>query len=349
MKKIIILLVSMFLFTSSPLVFAEKSINIDKTVIDEVNTYISIISQNTENWENAKAKYEFPLYDFDGNITSFLFTVEEKGEDKGYIIISNTSQPEVLESTREGSHPYINKKKNEEKAVYVGPTMHYVEQEDNASYLDLRSEKVINKRSLKSKGSLSKGFTNKEQNEPQIGIQTIISYSSKILNVADMAWYIGCSPTSFGNIVRYWDSNGYPNLVQSTTTDKTLIEVLATNMNTDRSSGKTDWNDRVTGMINFWDQKGYSVSVSRVSDSYSTHKTEINNNRPNIINVVNDPTYENHDMTGVGYEEYQVPEENFKWYRFVIVHDTWPSTNKNIYLNLSNFSSWNEIVTVKPN
>jgi len=143
--------------------------------------------------------------------------------------------------------------------------------------------------------------------------------------------------------------NGYPNLVQSTTTDKTLIEVLATNMNTDSSTGKTDWNDRVTGMINFWDQKGYSVSVSRVSDSYSTHTTEINNNRPNIINVVNDPTYGNHDMTGVGYEEYQVPEENFKWYHFVIVHDTWPSTNQNIYLNLSNFSSWNEIVTVKPN
>lgn len=43
---------------------------------------------------------------------------------------------------------------------------------------------------------------------------------------------------------------------------------------------------------------------------------------PTIINTVDDPTYENHDMTGVGYEQYQRTSTLFKWYQYLIVRDT---------------------------
>ncbi len=55
-----------------------------------------------------------------------------------------------------------------------------------------------------------------------------------------------------------------------------------------------------------------TVSVSRVSANFSTHKSEMNDKRPDIINVAKDATYNNHDMTGVGYEEYRDTKQNLK-------------------------------------
>jgi hypothetical protein len=54
-------------------------------------------------------------------------------------------------------------------------------------------------------------------------------------------------------------------------------------------------------------------------------------------------------MTGVGYEQYQDTEQDLEWYRYVIVHDTWTTTPKNVYLYVDDLlDSWNEIVTVEP-
>lgn len=228
--------------------------------------------------------------------------------------------------------------------------MYYTEGNTLNAFNDLREDRKILRSELKSKGPLSSTVLPKFPTEEQpIDVSTIVSYTSKILNVADMSWYIGCSPTAFGNIVRYWDSNGKPNLVQSTTTDTKLIDYLANDMKTNRDTSATGWNDRVNGMVKYWKDRSYSVNVTRVSPSYNTHVSEINNSRPNIINTIGDPTYENHDMTGVGYEQYQDTNQNLKWTKYVIVHDTWAGTSKHIYLYLDTFSAWNEIVKVVPN
>lgn len=135
-------------------------------------------------------------------------------------------------------------------------------------------------------------------------------------------------------------------MVQNTTTTNTLIEVMADYMNT-TSEGTTGWDDRVTGMKNFWSDRNSTVSVSRVSANFSTHKTEMNNNRPDIINTVGDATYKNHDMTCVGYEEYQDTEQKLKCFRYVIVHDTWDSTPKDVCIYLPHIF-WNKKVKVVP-
>lgn len=55
-------------------------------------------------------------------------------------------------------------------------------------------------------------------------------------------------------------------------------------------------------------------------------------------------SYGNHDMTGVGYEQY---DDGNNTYKYVIVHDTWSSTTTNVYLYLPTLS-WNETVRVIP-
>lgn len=328
-------------------------LSVKKEVVTAAENYVLKAGENfSPEWNRAKVKFEFPLYDFDENITSYLFTViDHDNKERGYIIVSASENPVVIESTREGVHPYNNYKiSSKDRAIYVGPTMHYIKQDKPDSYLDIRENKKIEKANLKSKGPLTGDNVKsiKPQVEEGIGTLSIISYASKILPVHDMNWYIGCSPTSFGNIVRFWDGNGKPNLVQSTTTDNTLIDALATDMKTNRTTGATDWNNRVTGMVNFWKARGYNVSVTRTSPSFTNYRTEIVNGRPSIVNVVNDPTYKSHDMTGVGYEQYQETSEGNKWYQYVIVHDTWSTTPKDVYLYVGNLSSWYETVKVVP-
>ncbi len=260
---------------------------------------------------------------------------------------------------REHIHIVAKKNKNE-KAIYVGPLMHLVEtntkktgSKSTKNYIDVVSGIKVEEKNLKSRGVINGNNVKNigdsiNSNTSDIGINSIISYSSEILSVADMDWHIGCSPTSFGNIIRYWDKNGYPNLVQSSTSDEDLIEWLANDMNTN-PDGSTDWNDRVNGMEEYWEDRGYSVDVTRRSPSYTRHKNEIDDERPDIINVVDHPIYDDHDMTGVGYEQYQDTEQDLEWYRYVIVHDTWTTTPKNVYLYVDDLlDSWNEIVTVEP-
>lgn len=346
--------------------FAASKTNVEpsqsNTYIEAMNVaarYVGIVQSNTSHWKNATIKFEFPLYDFDGYVTAYLFSVKSNGKDSGYLIISANEKPIVLESAREGIHPY-HKLSIQDQAIYVGATMYYIKHSSD-QYYDIREGNVISRNDLKSKGTIQGkiyyqnfSFNKSNNNLPAefssslIKPQTIISYSYKLISgVPDFSWYKGCSPTSFSNIVKYWDNNGYPNLVQSNTTTNQLIETMANYMNTN-SNGGTDWQDRVTGMVNYWKDRNYNVSVSRISASFSSHKTEMNNNRPDIINTVGDATYSNHDMTGVGYEEYQDTEQGLAWFRWVIVHDTWPETPTDVYIYLPNLS-WNETVKVVPN
>ncbi|MGX1826778.1 C39 family peptidase [Paenibacillus taichungensis] len=323
--------------------------------IEAAASYVGIVQANTEDWKNTKISYDFPLFDFDGNVTAYLFSVKLEASNSGYLIVSADNNPVVLESAREGDHPYF--KANEGQPIYVGATMYYVKL-NSSEFIDIREGKTITSNDLKSKGTLSGKASDQfiipetdsasEISPLTVQPQTIISYSQKLISgVPDFTWYLGCSPTVFSNITKYWDNNGYPNLVQSTTTTNTLIEVMANYMSTN-SDGTTGWDNRVTGMKKFWTDRNYSVCVSRVSANFSTHKTEMTNNRPDVINVVGDATYGNHDMTGVGYEEYQDTNQNLAWFRYVIVHDTWSNTPTDVYIYLPQLS-WNETVKVVPN
>ena len=125
MKKMIILLsIIILVFTIiGPTVFAQAKTPLSGNTLDVVNqeeafsaasNYVKVVSNNSySNWKKAKLDKGFPLFDFDGNVTSYLFSVKVNGKATGYVIVSAFGKkPEILESTRDGNHPYITKEKD---------------------------------------------------------------------------------------------------------------------------------------------------------------------------------------------------------------------------------------------
>ncbi|QDX93985.1 hypothetical protein EEL30_17820 [Brevibacillus laterosporus] len=106
-----------------------------------------------ENWKDAELEDTSDLYDFDGNLTTYLFPVTANGEESGYVIYGvNEGNDGILESTREGEHPYSGV--DESERIYVGSLMHY-KKIDSGEFEDLHSKQLIQEEDLQSEGPLS--------------------------------------------------------------------------------------------------------------------------------------------------------------------------------------------------
>ncbi|MCZ0754698.1 hypothetical protein M4I42_03800, partial [Anoxybacillus sp. J5B_2022] len=145
--------------------------------------------------------------------------------------------------------------------------------------------------------------------------------------------------------VKYWDNNGYPNLVSSSTTTNQLIDSLATYMKTNRDTGGTSVTNMVSGMKSYWSAKGYSATVTSYTGSFSTHKNEIDAGRPDWVTTDNHPVWGDHAMTGVGYEEYY-DTDKLTWYRQIILHDTWSNTPTDYWIKWSSYFDY--VIKVQP-
>lgn len=290
--------------------------------------YIKIVSDNSyPDWKTASIEPAEELYDFDGNLTSYLFQVRSKGVDQGYVIVSASNFiPGVLESTREGSNPY--KDGITESKIYVGPLMHYIKYSAD-ELIDLKNNKKLKKNALKSKGPYSKknivnqqSTTLKNQNV-SLYASNPANYTYKLISgVGDFTWQVGCGPTAAANILKYWDSRGYGNLIYSTQSTASLTSELGRFMKTD-STGSTTFDNLASGTRNFWYDRGYSVDVQQYGAYFNTHMNIINSGTPNYVLTQDHPTYRDHIMTGIGYESYY---SDLSWHQQLIVHDTYSST-----------------------
>lgn len=318
--------------------------------------YLTMVAQNSfENWKEAKLKEPISLYDFDDNLTSYLFEVMNKnGTEQGYIIVSALKDfPGVMESTREGSSPYnslVKDSLNKDKNIYVGPLLHF-KKTSNEKIIDLQQNKVLNSTELKSKGLFNKQDVKKMKIDESTSISSasitdysyisptsITDYSYKLIsNVPDIAWYRGCAPTTGANIIRYWDNNGYSNLIQSTTTNSHVIDVLADQYMFTDSQGGTLPSNFVSGIRKYMNDRGYSPTISTGS-TFAFHKTQMNSGKPDKLGTSNHPVWGNHAVTGVGYEEYY-DTSSLGWNRMVIVHDTWDNTVRDYWITWSSYFS----------
>ncbi|ASS73920.1 hypothetical protein CIG75_02290 [Tumebacillus algifaecis] len=305
------------------------------TAQKQASEYLDLQKQHadTDDWDSAVIQEGKVLYDFDGNVSAYLFPLTVNDRPSGYMIVSAYSQTSgVIESTRTGTTPYVGI--NGKDAIYVGPLMHYKKVGD-AHFEDLHLKKKIQKNTLKSKGPLAKENVNR-LSASQITPEAITEYKSKTLTgIPDYQWYKGCAPTSGANIVKYWDNNGYPNLVQDTTQPNTIIEYLAMYMNTNSEGGTTVYN-MISGMKQYWNLRGYYPTITDHYSNFGSHVTEMTNSRPDWVTTVSHPTYKDHAMTGVGYESYYSTDD-FKYHYNVVVHDTWDTTPVNVWL------AWNTL------
>ncbi len=355
MKKLVSLLFLLLLFLTVPSMSlaAEKFIPAPKAQ-ESADAYVDLVSENSfEGWKGATLQKPIKLYDFDNNLTSYLFQViNALGDDQGYIIVSAIPEfPGVLESTREGSNPYKDVKNG--KGIYVAPLSYYENVEDtnktegttaNLKVKDLNKQKIVEKKSLKNKGLLTKEGIGKYKDKissasSEVTIAGISNYSYKLKpEVPDYLWYKGCAPTSGANIIKYWDNNGYNGLVQDTTTGSYLIEVLSRPyyMNTD-SDGRTWTYDMEYGLTKYMNDRGYYPTIDEVA-TFSYHKSELDADRPTWIVTSNHPFYNTHAVTGVGYEEFY-DTTNSTWSRHLIVHDTWNTTPREAWVAWSGYFS----------
>ncbi|WP_436864835.1 S-layer homology domain-containing protein [Bacillus fungorum] len=307
---------------------------------DKAKSYIKGVSEKSyPNWKNAQLGQSTTLYDLEGNITGYAFQVQKDNQDSGYIIANSEKQaPSIIESTREGKNPY--QQVEEGMSLYTGPLQHY--KKVDQTIVNLHTEQTTDIKTAKQKVKTNKTEEPKKSNDFS-GItiaQSIPDFKeNSIPNVPDNQWYYGCSPTAFSNVIEYWAQNGYNNLKYSNETTDQLIEKLGKNMKTipgkklpgRAEGGSTNINDMVPGIKKHWNERGYQPEINiDQTPTYEEYTREIDGGRPITINIINDPVYENHTATGVGYEQMYIPEIN-EDFKNLILHDTWEDSPVEAY------------------
>jgi hypothetical protein len=174
-----------------------------------------------------------------------------------------------------------------------------------------------------------------------------------VSGVPDLQWHNGCAPTAAGNLLAYWDTRGYPRLVDDPArTAYDMIDELVAGMGTD-SNGWT-FDNRVDDGIR---HVANNVNLYRFGvdgpDSWCVWGKicgEIDNGRPAVMILHHHPTYGDHSVTVVCYRSVDkdcAPDD-----RYITIHDTWPSTPANVEIAYSGSvdgydGNWN-IVRVTP-
>ncbi|AFQ19744.1 S-layer protein (plasmid) [Bacillus thuringiensis HD-771] len=322
---------------------AERSAEIYKEIVSE---------KAYPQWKMASFSEKKTLYDLDGKVNSYLFQLQNGDQELGYIIIKEKNNKlSVTESTREGGNPYKYVKEGE--AIYAGPLKYY--QRKKEKLIDLNTSKVTE--SLGLAGERDKKANNYSFNPSKASMVGEEIYNSRILDVPDYTWYVGCVPTAFGNIVSYWAQNGFPNLHRSKETENQLIDHLGNLMETDRGTGETTggvlygtWTHKIEPALQkHWKERGYTVEISwKEQLNYSSVQKELSAGRPVGLIVQNHPIYDIHSITVVGYEELVIPDLK-ESYHTAIVHDTWDTTPKDVYLDFeANIKYFTQYFTINP-
>jgi len=162
-----------------------------------------------------------------------------------------------------------------------------------------------------------------------------------ISGVPDWDWHYGCGPTAAANVLDYWNSRGYPKLVDSVMhgmwdplegefDDVPNVSLqLAIAMHTDTLTGGT-WSDSmVPGIVAVCDSatwnNGYRFSSDEVREDRELMVSEINADRPGVLMLIGHPVYGNHFVTFCGWGP---PTDH--WF---MIHDEWSSTPQDVMLD----------------
>jgi hypothetical protein len=143
-----------------------------------------------------------------------------------------------------------------------------------------------------------------------------------ISGVPDTDYYISCIPTAIGNVIGYWDSHGYPNLIIFPVQIWTCIHDISDWMIAFYGSNTT--NAAIPGATQTYCRAQYpqNFTVTNIwNPAFSTYTSQIANNRPTLLGFAAGGPYgpdEGHMTTGVGYYY-----EDGEPYKYTIVHDAW--------------------------
>ncbi|MCU5406791.1 S-layer homology domain-containing protein [Bacillus cereus] len=304
--------------------------------------YVKAIGEHSyPNWIDSKFSESKTLRDLNGKVKGYLFQIQKENQDYGYVIVNGSMiGSSILESTRAGNNPY--KDIHENDAVYNGPIQYF--KKENGLVTSLSTNEIIPKEDLIKNKSLKEEVVYSSKNFGGNVIQQETFNSKIIKDVPDYTWLVGCVPTAIANIVAYWSKNGFPNLLKNNETSDWLIDNLGTMMGTDRGTAESTGGvkygtrtDRIAPALQiYWNNRGYSSPDFNYAEykkiTFDTIKRELDSGRPYGFSVYKHNMYEEHYLTGIGYEELIIPDLNEK-FQTVIVHDTWASTPEDVSLD----------------
>jgi len=305
-------------------------------------------------WEGARLDGPRPHYDLDGGVAAYVFSVLKKGEDVGYVTVSSEPLPNpVLEfstaparhkSTRGAIHSVAARAGlpvDERKPLYLGPLAYFypIDGDGPRRLIEMATQRIVTpgsdpRPSLPTPpGSSPPGADPLSPPSaltdplPETAAERTTTY--KLLYGPDYGWYRGCAPTAVANAMGHWADRGYPNLVYGGSDGdyQGTIDQLAELMGT--SPEGWTWLPINDDVRNFAAQRGYTFrSDETFMPSYGRFVDEIDAHRPIVVLVNDHDVYNNHFITGFGYE-YDPTDPDF---RYMIVHDTWGSTPENYWV-----------------
>lgn len=362
-------------FVVCGILLSTLSLMANATVVDSqgceclvyANQFISRISQSLPlffDWKSAEPGNGQYLYDATGKMTvAMIFDVSCDGIDKGYVIVDYSSY-EIIEFSKSASpygellDHYISEKKIasiQDKYYIYSPGTHAVAikslisnqysvydfTKDTSVSIDLHSKNNSTISNPIKASVLPIIVENAIKTKGVIPLATGVHY--KILTgVPDASYTISCIPTAIGNVIGYWDTHGYPNLISSSKTIYNAISEVNGNLiaacgnNTSnsaipaatqaycRASGRYPNNFTVTNMWN---------------PSYSSFKSQISSGNPALVGFASGNSYYGgaHMTAGMGYYY----DDAFPNEKYIYVHDAWSTTAAD-YMVL--WSSYNDFM-----
>jgi hypothetical protein len=150
----------------------------------------------------------------------------------------------------------------------------------------------------------------------------VLSVHYKLISgVPDASWYIKCIPTALGNVIGYWDTHGYSNLIVSPDDIYDAISEISDRMI--EAVGSNTYNSGIPPAMEGYCHARYpsNFDVTNVSSpAYSTYTYQIGCNRPTLVGFASGGPYGSpgHMTAGVGYYWQDYIED-----KYTIVHDAW--------------------------
>lgn len=333
MKKVLSLVLSAaFMLTSSSVAFGNETVDtISKQEAKKDAIHYLNISKNIyDGWKNAKdlsIGNERTLYDFDGNINAYLFSVTDGKDGHGYIIESAIpSNPGLLQASISGDDPYKKGKVDSDKGIYVGYST-FFSKEDNNNFIELRTNSKVERKELQNKGIFSRESFSKNSlmkstpesnNIAKLNVNATTSSYYILGGIGNIPYTIvGCVPIAEANILKYWSAKSFPKLTKDATSNASLSDSQMTaelhnRMNTNNTDGGTGVLMAVIGSREYYQARGYNVSIASPSVNFNDYKLQLDNDKPVMVLTLNDHTpgyglgnkigYLDHALTGIGYQ-----------------------------------------------
>ncbi len=303
-------------------------------------------------WQGATVSEPTLYYGLQGEVVTYVFSVLQAGEDVGYIAVSKQALSNPVLEFSSARAPHLRELSRESvdeivatQPLYLGALSYFYEIQMSEKNAQAHSADVDAPRRF-----IAMGIETEHTFEMRTEVETTFPRGdSQARSISDVGlsmlsnnyitgvpdysqfWYgschVGCAPTAMGNVISYWDTRRFPDLVTGSDWQGMVREL---NDITDTyCKGMEGWTEiaRIaSGFDSFVRGRGYQAESEKICDSAATfaeYAAEIDAGRPLVVAFINHQLYGSHGVTGVGYQQDG---------QYLIVHDNWDSTSVDFFV-----------------